>query len=33
MVVLVLYYEEKFVEESYKDFGLDMVQKIIPDTS
>ena len=33
VVVLVLYYVEEFEGEGYKNFGLDMVKKIIPDTS
>ena len=32
MVALVLYYVEKFLREGYKIFGLDMSQKILPDT-
>ena len=32
LVVLILYYVEKLVREGYKNVGLDMAQKIIPDT-
>ena len=33
MVVLILYYVEKFVREDFKNFGLDMTQEIVPGTS
>ena len=33
MIVIVLHYVEKFVREGKKNFGLDMVQQIKPETS